>query len=147
MRELEELASEMVKCQGKANRELALKKHLKRVKDVEGLRELANKYTPHVEVSIPINERILELNPDDVDAIVALGFLFWLDGEDSKAGGQVKRARKINAGHVGMLTLEAALTKNRNTKVRLYKRVLEVDLGNQVARENLKELGVSGNSI
>ena len=117
------------------------------MKDIEGLRKLADQYTPHIEVSIPINERILELNPDDVDTIVALGFLFWLDGEDGQAWKQVERAKKINAGHVGALTLEAALTKDRNTKVRLYERVLEIDTGNRVARENLKELEVSGNSV
>lgn len=107
------------------------------------LRTLADKYTPHIEVSIPLSERILELNPSDVDAIVALGFLFWLDGEDDKAWEQVKRARNINVEHVGALTLQAALTKDRNAQVRMYEKVLEIDPSNEVAQGNLKTLGVS----
>ena len=143
MRKLEKLASAFIKHQDNTKSALAFKKHLKQVKDVEVLRTLADKYTPHIEVSIPLNERILELNPSDVEAIVALGFLFWLDGEDDKAWEQVKRAETINADHVGALTLEAALIKDRNAQVRMYERVLEIDPSNNVAQGNLKALGVS----
>ncbi|MBI1930494.1 hypothetical protein HYR99_40400 [Candidatus Poribacteria bacterium] len=141
MGELEALASTFIKHQESARSELDFKKHLKKVKDLQELRKLADKYTPHIEVSIPLNERILELNPSDVEAIVALGFLFWLDGEDDKAWQQIKQARSLNAEHVGALTLEAALTTDRNAQVMLYESVLERDPNNRVAQENLKEVG------
>jgi hypothetical protein len=112
--------------------------------DKRFLKDLAEKFTPYVEVSVPVYERILELDPQDADAMVNLGFVFFLDGEDENARVQVEAATRVDPEHVGAMGLEAALSRDRTTKIHLYQKMLAKDPANQVAIANLKELGALG---
>jgi hypothetical protein len=55
------------------------------ISDVDALRDFAERCTPHSEVSAPVYERILELNPRDLKAIAAFGFAQCRDGDDGLA--------------------------------------------------------------
>ena len=85
-------------------------------------------------------ERALELAPEDVATISALGFLEFLDGEDDAAHAQLERARLIDGNAVPVLTLEAALARTTDEKVSLYRRILEMDPTNRIARAQLARL-------
>jgi hypothetical protein len=112
------------------------------VTEVRALRDLAERYTPHSEVSGPVYERILQLDARDVGAIASLGFVRFLDGDDDLARQQIEAGKAIDPENVEILTLEAALSRDRQTKVSLYRKILEKDPLNRVAIENLRELGL-----
>lgn len=113
---------------------------LAQAKSVQGLRQLAEEYTPHPEISVPLYLRLLELTPDDADSVAELGFVFWLSGEDEKAKEQAIRALRIAPANVKALLLQAALEPDLHAKGVLYRQVLECDPRNQVALANLREL-------
>lgn len=140
MKDLEEAAARLASTSEPSHQNV-FRGRLANAADVEMLRDLAQRYTPHSEVSIPVYQRLLELSPRDVGAIAALGFVFFLDGEDEQAWRQVSAGRAIEPENVELLTLEAALVKDRPARIALYRKVLEKDPGNRVATENLKELG------
>src|SRR5215210_3396355 len=144
MDHLKTLAARVVADPAEERSMAALKDGLRAATDIEGLRRLAEEYTPHSEVSILIYERILQLVPGDVRAIVAQGFIFWLDGEDERGREQVKRAFELDKENVEALTLEAALTEDAGKQAVIYKKILEKEPGNRIALENLSRLGRSG---
>lgn len=119
------------------------KARLSEATSVEELRDLAGRYTPHIEVSAPAYGRILELNTGDVDAHVALGFIYWSYGEEDEALLYLAKAKTFAPEHVGTLTLQAALAKDAETQIRLYRSILAKDPANTVALQNLKQLGES----
>ena len=141
MTKLETVASNLMKNPGNSAVMSAFKEYVKKLENVDEFRRLAERYTPHTEVSIPIYQRILELRPEDTGAMIALGFILWLDGEDEKASQQLVRAKKIDSENVEVLTLEAALTHDEETKKRLYRKILEKDPHHKVAVENLRAMG------
>jgi tetratricopeptide (TPR) repeat protein len=137
---LDNLAANLIKSPRDNNIRSAFEENLKRMTDPNELREIAEKYTPHTEISIPIYKKILELTPEDIKTLIALGFVFFLDGEDDEAYRQLDRAKKIDAENIEVLTLEAALTKHKDVKIQLYKKILKYDANNKIAIANLKEL-------
>lgn len=110
------------------------------VTDVGLLRSLAEEFTPHSEISIPAYQRILEINPGDPDALVDLGFVYWLCGEDDEARDCLGRAYGLDPEHEKALLLDAALEPDSRRKRTLYERALERDPANQVAIANLREM-------
>ncbi|RYZ41269.1 MAG: hypothetical protein EOO71_12740 [Myxococcaceae bacterium] len=122
--------------------EQALRAALAQVRDAEQLRALAERFYAEPEVSVPTFERLLAVCPEDVVARVQFGFVYFLMGDDEVAARQLEAARAIEPEHLQVLTLEAALSADPADKVRIYRRILEKDPRNELAREKLRELGV-----
>src|SRR5436309_5933462 len=112
---LQHLADQFMRRNDTMSRDAFLRQ-LAVVSDIASLRRVAELYTPHTEISVPIYRRLLELRPSDFDAMVALGFVYWLDGSDDKAWEQVSAVRRVDPDHVGASTLEAALTRDKAGK-------------------------------
>jgi tetratricopeptide (TPR) repeat protein len=142
MSQLEDLARRLLET-NKPEAERALSEELRRASDPATLRELAERFYAEPEVSVPAFERLLELLPEDVVARVQLGFVYFLMGEDGDAVRQLEKARTLDPEHVQVLTLEAALAEDPTAKVRLYRRILQKDPDNEVARGKLREAGVT----
>ena len=139
MSPLELLARRLLETGG-AEAERALHEALRRVSEPEELRKLAESFYAEPEVSVPTFERLLELSPEDLVARVELGFVYFLMGEDREANRQLAQARALDPEHVQVLTLEAALARDPAEKVRLYRRILQKEPQNEVARGKLQEL-------
>jgi tetratricopeptide (TPR) repeat protein len=142
MDHLEHLAKRVLETGG-AEAERALRDALRPIPDPAVLRGLARKFYAEPEVSVPIYERLLELLPEDVLARVEFGFIYFLMGEDGEASQQLGMAQALDPEHVQVLTLEAALARDSAEKVRLYRRILQKEPQNEVARGNLLQLGES----
>ncbi|MCY1040634.1 hypothetical protein OV208_04810 [Corallococcus sp. bb12-1] len=122
--------------------EQALRAALAQVTDAARLRALAERFYAEPEVSVPTFERLLAICPEDVVARVQFGFVYFLMGEDEVADRQLEKARTLDPEHLQVLTLEAALSAEPAEKVRLYRRILQKDPRNEIARGKLRELGV-----
>jgi hypothetical protein len=142
MNSLEALARRLLETGG-PEVEQALREALHHVSDPAKLRELAEGFYAEPEISVPTFERLLELMPGDVGARVELGFVYFLMGEDEEASRQLGMARSLDAEHVQVLTLEAALAREPAEKVRLYRRILQKEPHNEVALGKLRELGAA----
>lgn len=140
MSHLEHLARRLLETGGSEG-ERALHEALRRVSEPAELRKLAESFYAEPEVSVPTLERLLELAPEDLRARVELGFVYFLQGEDEEANRQLEKARALDPEHVQVLTLEAALAGDPAEKIRLYRRILQKDPQNAVARGKLHELG------
>ena len=137
---LEYLATRVMETGG-AEAEQALRDALRHVFEPAVLRVLAEKFYAEPEVSAPIYERLLELLPGDVLARVDFGFVYFLMGEDGEARRQLGMAQALDSEHVQVLSLEAALAHEPAEKVRLYRRILQKEPLNEIARGRLRELG------
>ncbi len=126
---------------GGAEAERAFRDALRHVSDPAVLPVLAGKFYAEPEVSVPTYERLLELMPKDVLARVEFGFIYFLMGEDGEASRQLGMAQALDPEHVQVLTLEAALAREPAEKVRLYRRILQKEPLNEIARGKLRELG------
>ncbi|RKH22097.1 hypothetical protein D7Y13_31455 [Corallococcus praedator] len=122
--------------------EQALRAALALVTDAARLRVLAERFYAEPEVSVPTFERLLAVCPEDVVARVQFGFVYFLMGDDEVAARQLEEARALDPEHLQVLTLEAALSGDPAEKVRLYRRILQKDPRNEIARGKLRELGV-----
>jgi len=140
MDHLEHLAKRVLETGG-ADAARAFRDALRPISDPAVLRGLAGRFYADPEVSVPIYERLLELLPEDVLARVELGFIYFLMGEDGEASRHLGMAQALDSEHVQVLTLEAALAHDSAGKVRLYRRILQKDPRNEVARGKLLELG------
>lgn len=140
MSQLEHLAKRLLETGG-SEVARALHEALRRVSEPAELRKLAESFYAEPEVSVPTFERLLELTPEDLVARVELGFVYFLMGEDGEANRQLEKARALDPEHVQVLTLEAALARDPAEKIRLYRRILQKDPQNEVARGKLHELG------
>jgi len=140
MSQLEHLAKRVLDTGG-SEVEWALREELRRVSEPTELRKLAERFYAEPEVSVPTFERLLELAPEDLLARVELGFVYFLMGEDGEANRQLEKARVLDPENVQVLTLEAALARDPAEKIRLYRRILQKDPQNDVARGKLHELG------
>lgn len=139
MSELENLAKELIRNPSDRQAEAALWARLAKLADADELRAMGKKYFPDTEVSIPIYERILQLKPGDLAATVALGILLFLNGEDDRARKQLEIAREANPDDAQTLTLQAALARDPDERIRIYRSILEKDPHNRVARANLDQ--------
>jgi hypothetical protein len=119
----------------------ALRDALRHVSDPAVLRGLAGRFYAEPEVSAPAYERLLELVPEDVLARVEFGFIYFLMGEDGEASRQLGMARAVDPEHVQVLSLEAALAHEPAEKARLYRRILQKEPLNEIARGKLREMG------
>ncbi|MFE8599750.1 tetratricopeptide repeat protein [Archangium violaceum] len=137
---LEYLAKRVLETGG-ADAERAFRDVLRHVSDPAVLRVLAGKFYAEPEVSVPAYERLLELIPRDVLARVEFGFIYFLMGEDGEASRQLGMAQALDPEHVQVLTLEAALARESAEKVRIYRRILQKEPLNEIARGKLRELG------
>ena len=139
MSQLEHLAKRVLET-GAAEVERALREELRRVSEPAELRKLAEDFYAEPEVSVPTFERLLELTPEDLVVRVELGFVYFLMGEDAEASRQLEKARALDPEHVQVLTLDAALARDPEEKIRLYRRILQKDPQHEVARSKLHEL-------
>jgi tetratricopeptide (TPR) repeat protein len=105
--------------------------------DLEALKQFADAHWQEDEISVPIYERFLEINPENDQALGSLGLVKYFIGEDVEAAQYLEKARKINPEGIEVLTLQAALEKRPDEKLRIYKKILELDPTNQVALHNL----------
>jgi len=112
---------------------------LKKESDVDFLKNLGGKYFPDTEFTIPIYQRILEIEPDDIDAIVRLGELLWLDGEDEQSQEKLEMAKKIDSDSIDVMFFEVILTPSLQTKIKIYQKILDKDPTNSNALELLKQ--------
>lgn len=140
MDHLESLAKRVLETGGTEAAQ-ALRDALRHVSDPTVLRELAGQFYAEPEVSVPTYERLLELLPEDVLARVEFGFIYFLMGEDGEASRQLGMAQALDPEHVQVLSLEAALAREPAQKVRLYRRILQKEPLNEIARGKLRELG------
>jgi tetratricopeptide (TPR) repeat protein len=108
--------------------------------DFTELRKFADAHWQEDEISIPVYERILEVDPEEHKALGSLGLVKYLIGEDEEAARYLDRARKINPEGIEVLTLQAALEERPEEKLQIYRKMLAVDPANQVALENLARL-------
>jgi tetratricopeptide (TPR) repeat protein len=108
--------------------------------DIAHLKYLASLCVSEAKLSIPLLERILELNPSDGEAITSIGWILWSLGEDDASREQVERARSFGYESMQMLSLEAALAPDSESKISVYERILEQDSGNQHAIDMIAEL-------
>ena len=108
--------------------------------DLRVLKSIAVANWQEDEISIPVYERILAINPQDDEALGALGLVKYLIGEDVEAAQCLERARKINPGGLEVLTLQAALENRPDEQVKIYRKMLELDPANRVALDNLSRL-------
>lgn len=139
---MEELAKQLLEA-GSPEAERAFREALLGISDPAKLRPLAERFFADPEVSVPTFERLVELSPEDPAAHVDLGFVFFLMGEDVAANQQLTKARALDPEHVQVLALQAALEHDPKEKVQLYRRILQKDPDNEVARGKLRELGVT----
>ncbi|WP_224360809.1 hypothetical protein [Hyalangium versicolor] len=140
MSQLEHLAKQVLEAGG-AEAEQALREALQHASEPLELRKLAAAFYAEPEVSVPAFERLLALTPEDLGARVDLGFVYFLMGEDGEANRQLEKARALDPEHVQVLTLEAALAHDPAEKIRFYRRILQREPQNEVARSKLQELG------
>jgi len=126
---------------GRVEAERAFRDALRHVSDPAALRVFAGKFYAEPEVSVPAYERLLELLPEDLLARVEFGFVYFLMGEDGEARRQLGMAQVLDPEHVQVLTLEAALARESAEKVQLYRRILQKEPLNEIARGKLRELG------
>lgn len=77
---------------------------------VEELGQVAGEFTPHAEMSIPLLSRLTELEPENATAKADLGYLYWLDGDDSSARLEADKALTIEPNKIAALLLMAAVT-------------------------------------
>jgi len=105
--------------------------------DLGELKKFADDHWQEDEISIPIYERFLEVNPENDQALSSLGLVKYLIGEDAEAAQYLEKARKINPDGIEVLTLQAALEKRPDEKLRTYRKMLELDPTNRVALDNL----------
>lgn len=108
--------------------------------DLGVLKKVAAANWQEDEISIPIYERILAINPEDDEALSSLGLVKYLIGEDEEAAQCLEKARKINPGGLEVLTLQAALENRPDEQLKIYKKMLELDPTNRVALDNLARL-------
>lgn len=62
------------------------------------------------EISIPILERVLELDPKDTQAWAWMGNMYWLDGEDEICKEKLEVARGIDPNSPDVKSLEDLLS-------------------------------------
>ena len=146
MNKVQELAAALKNGEWVERSEQSFTDALRTEADVESLMKLAEEYTPYTRVSVPIYRRVLQLDSDNLKAVIMLGWVLWLAGEDDMSMEQLERAKELDAEHVEVLTLEANLTKDAEAKVNLYKKILAKDPENRIAKENLEQMGISGAS-
>ncbi|MBZ8178548.1 tetratricopeptide repeat protein [Oscillatoria salina] len=95
---------------------------------------------PESEISVPLYQRLIELEPKNVKAILHLGGVFWLIGEDDNSRIQLNKAKEINPERVDVLFLEATLASDEQSKIQLCEKILEKEPDNKVVRANLENL-------
>lgn len=139
MTQLEALARRVIEAPS-PEAERAFRAELSGLADRQVLREFGEQFFADPEVSIPTFERLVELAPEDLEARVALGSAFWQMGEDDEARRHLEKARALEPEHLQVLTLEAALTEEPARRIQLYRRILEKEPSNEVARSQLPYL-------
>jgi hypothetical protein len=140
MDQLEYLARQILEGGGTTAQQ-TLRDTLRHLSDPAPLRVFAERFYADPEVSVPAFERLLELLPDDVSIRVEFGFVFFLMGEDVEARRQLGLAQALDPDHVQVFTLAAALVREKTEKVRIYRRILQKEPGNEIALGKLRELG------
>ncbi|MGD0116153.1 MAG: hypothetical protein ABSC13_09155 [Dehalococcoidia bacterium] len=105
---------------------------------VENLVRLAwDKYS-QVDISMPLLQRVLELEPDNIEALTMLGRLAWLLADHVAAYGYVERAKRVAPDDRSVLMQEAFLSQDWDQRLSLYRRVLELYPDAEDARKNVQ---------
>jgi tetratricopeptide (TPR) repeat protein len=139
MNPVETLARHLLEQPGPES-ERAFRAALSEMMDRQALWELAAGFPADPEVAIPTLERLLSLYPEDVEALVELGAVLWLMGEDEEAMRPLVRARALAPEHIQVLMLEAALTQEPSRRIQLYRRILEKEPSHELAQGQLQNL-------
>lgn len=105
--------------------------------DIAQLEALAQNYAPYEEISIPAHQRLCDLDSQNLERLVALGFAWYMNGRDEQAQDCATRALEIDRGNISALNLQAALAKDDATKRSIYARILTIDPHNRAAFDNL----------
>ncbi|MBE9118296.1 hypothetical protein IQ249_20600 [Lusitaniella coriacea LEGE 07157] len=116
-----------------------LKNLLEQENNITLLEYLGQEYFPDTEVSIPIYERILELKPNNIETIISIGSLFWLDGEYDESQKRLEIVKKMDPERVDVMGFEALITSNLYKKIELYKKILKKDPTSENALALLKQ--------
>ncbi len=134
MKEIEQIifycTSNRIRCQ---EREQQFKILLDKEADISFLYNLGLEYFSDTEFTIPIYHRILEIEPDYLDAIIRLIELLWLNGEKEQSQKKLVTAKKIDPENIELMLLEAHLAKSLNTKVQICQKILDRDPKNSDA--------------
>jgi hypothetical protein len=92
-----ELAKDVMDAEGRhdaaslAMKTAELEAGLASCRDPSLLIDLAQKYTAELPVALPAWKRVLELEPNNLTALVGMGWLYWLYGETQDALRQLVR--------------------------------------------------------
>ena len=104
------------------------------------LNYLSLKSCSESETCIPLCQRLIELEPENIKAILRLGGVFWLIGEDDNSRIQLNKAKEIDPERVDVLFLEAGLAPDKQSQIQLGEKILEKEPGNEVVIANLEKL-------
>jgi tetratricopeptide (TPR) repeat protein len=146
METLEELASICIDSSCNPHDKQQFHHLLKQETNIEKLKQLVEIHTPYTQVTIPLLERVLDLNSNDIEAIISLGWAFWSIGEDDSAKNYLETAKRLTSEGANLLPLEAALTPDTQGRIQIYKEILEKDPTNSVALSNLEQLKSQGDN-
>lgn len=108
------------------------------------LNYLSLKSCSESEICIPLCQRLIELEPENVKALLRLGGVFWLIGEDDNSRVQLNKAKEIDPERVDVLFLEATLAPDEQSQIQLCEKILEKEPDNKVVRANLEQLKSPG---
>ena len=137
MEKLKKIAEAFSQDAANASQTKAYLKRIAQERDIEELIRLGEKYTPVSHISIPAYERVLQLDGRNLKALVELSTIYWLDGEDESARQYLEKAARIAPEDVNVLLLKAGFSKDRKTRLELYKKVLQREPQNEVALSNV----------
>ena len=137
MEKLGKIASALSKDAANASKAKLYLERIAQERDIEELIRLGEKYTPVSHISIPAYERVLQLDGRNLKALVELSTIYWLDGEDESARQYLEKAARIAPEDVNVLLLKAGFSKDRKTRLELYKKVLQREPQNEVALSNV----------
>ncbi|MBM3236132.1 tetratricopeptide repeat protein [Candidatus Poribacteria bacterium] len=90
------------------------------------LEDLLAQYLPYTHISLPICERILEVDSENKKALIAMVDLFWLDGEDEKALTAVDSAYRIYPDDADILSRKAMLAKTNSEAIEYYSKAIKL---------------------
>ncbi|MDJ1183675.1 tetratricopeptide repeat protein [Roseofilum casamattae] len=104
-------------------------------RDLVFLETIGEKYLSDTEFSIPIYQRVLEIEPDNINAIVELSYSLYLSGEDEQSKQTLAMAKPIDSDNIRVMSCEALITSDARTIIALYRKIIDRDPSHLNARE------------
>lgn len=141
METIDQLASEMIRQQSNPKVISLFMQSLRQTSNITKLMSLAEQYTPHSEVSLPVLDRVLEIDPSLIQAIIQKGWVLWLLGDDLGCKEMIEKGKNFDPNNTSLMCLEAANERDVTHQIKLYQKVLEFEPTNEIALDNLNKLG------